>query len=140
MKKLFLAGAFLVSLLTVSNAFAQTLGGTVTDSSQALLPGVTVTLTNTETGVVQTQLSNESGAYRFASVPFGAKYTVNASLPGFKTFVQRDISVGLNASVQVNITMQVGEVASTVDVTASRTAAILEQGPSVGDVLTQDRI
>jgi hypothetical protein len=50
MKKLFLAGAFLVSMLTVSNAFAQTLGGTVTDSSQALLPGVTVTLTNTETG------------------------------------------------------------------------------------------
>jgi outer membrane receptor for ferrienterochelin and colicin len=61
-------------------------------------------------------------------------------LPGFKTFVQRDISVGLNASVVVNIKMEVGEIASTVDVTASRSAAILEQGPSVGDVLTQERI
>jgi hypothetical protein len=140
MKKFFLAGTLLFFMLTVSTAFAQTVGGTVTDSSKALLPGVTVTLTNTETGVVQTQLSNESGVYRFASVPFGSQYAINASLPGFKTFVQRDIAVGLNASVQVNITMEVGEIASTVDVTATRSTTLLEQGPSIGDVLTQERI
>jgi len=140
MKKFSWAGTFLFFMLTVSTAFAQSVGGTVTDSSKALLPGVTITLQNTETGVVQTQLSNESGVYIFASVPFGSKYAINASLPGFKTFVQREIAVGLNAAVQVNITMEVGEIASTVDVTSTRSNAILEQGPSIGDVLTQERI
>ena len=110
------------------------------DSSKALLPGVTVTLTNTETGVVQTRLSNETGNYNFPSVPFGTKYTVTASLQGFKTAIFQNIEVGLNAAVRVNITMEVGEITSTVDVTANASTALLETGPSIGDVLTRERI
>jgi hypothetical protein len=72
-----------VCLLVSGFAFGQTgngqLSGTVLDVSKALLPGVTVTLTNTETGVVQMQFSNETGIYTFQSVPFGTKYTVTAS-------------------------------------------------------------
>ncbi len=109
-------------------------------ASKALLPGVTVTLTNTETGVVQTRLSNETGNYNFPSVPFGTKYTVSASLQGFKTAIFQNIEVGLNAAVRVNITMEVGEITSTVDVTANAATALLETGPSIGDVLTQERI
>jgi hypothetical protein len=131
-------------LVLAGSAFPQTgngrVNGTVTDASKALLPGVTVTLTNTETSVVQTQISNESGAYNFQSVPYGTKYRVNASLPGFKTAVYNDVEVGLNATITINITMEVGAVSTTVDVTANSAAALLETGPVIGDVLTRDRI
>src|SRR5262245_24322097 len=111
-----------VCLVVSASAFAQTgngqLSGSVVDSSKALLPGVTITLTNTETGVSQSQLSNENGLYNFPSVPFGTKYRVSAALPGFKTANYTNVEVGLNATVRVNITMEVGDIASTIDVTA----------------------
>src|SRR5215467_5826020 len=94
-----LAAAFVV-LVTVSSAFAQTgngnVGGIVQDSTKARLPGVSVTLTNSETGVVSTQVSNETGSYSFPSVPPG-NYKLSADLPGFKSSVANDLRVGPNA-------------------------------------------
>ena len=55
-----------IALLTqTTNA---TLGGTISDASGALIPGVTITATNTQTGIVTTVVSNEAGAYQFASL------------------------------------------------------------------------
>ena len=67
MKRLYFgAGAALLSLILSSIGFAQssnaTLGGTVADSSGALIPGVTVTATNAGTGIVTTVVTNETGA------------------------------------------------------------------------------
>src|ERR1051326_829615 len=82
--------AALLSLLLFSlNGFAQgtsnsTVGGTVADASGALIPGVTVSATNTGTGIVNTVVTNESGAYNFASLQPGT-YKVSAELPGFRT-------------------------------------------------------
>src|SRR3954469_5216699 len=68
--------------------FAQTinatLGGTVSDASGALIPGVTIAATNLSTGIVATGLTNEAGAYNFASIQSGT-YKVTAELPGFQT-------------------------------------------------------
>src|SRR5438128_4805523 len=70
------------------NAFAQTsnatLGGTVSDPTGALIPGVSLTATNTATGIATTVLSNEAGAYQFASLQTGT-YKVTAELSGFQT-------------------------------------------------------
>ena len=65
------------------NAFAQngTLTGTVEDASKALIPGVTITATNTQTGVVTVRISNESGAYDIPGLLPGT-YRLSASLPG----------------------------------------------------------
>src|SRR5262245_58128584 len=56
-------------------AFTQTanatLGGTIADTTGALIPGVMVTATNTETGIVNTTLTNEAGVYQFASLQPG---------------------------------------------------------------------
>ena len=75
-------------LCLTGSAFAQsgnaTVSGTVTDASAALIPGVTIRATNTQTGVVTTLVSNESGAYSFASLQPG-NYRVSAELPGFQT-------------------------------------------------------
>src|SRR5947207_6403964 len=87
MKRLFVVAALLCSVL-FTNTFAQTtnatLGGTVSDASGALIPGVTVTATNTQTGIVSTVVTNETGAYNFASLQTGL-YKVTAELPGFQT-------------------------------------------------------
>src|SRR3954451_22349717 len=74
-----------------SNASA---GGTVADSSGALIPGVTITAKNTQTGVVTTAVSNESGAYQFPNLQTGT-YTVTAELPGFRTQAYNDVVLGI---------------------------------------------
>ena len=89
-EKVFAAVLLLLSLLLGLSAFAQTsnatLGGTVSDSTGALIPGVSMTATNTQTGVVTTVISNEAGAYQFASLQPGS-YKVSAELGGFQTQV-----------------------------------------------------
>src|SRR5688572_33040161 len=70
MKTIF--GTFLLLCLLSLNPFSQstnaTLGGTVQDPSGAYIPGVTVTATNNGTGIITTVVSNEAGAYQFASL------------------------------------------------------------------------
>lgn len=142
-------GLFTLALLclilsaTFGNAFAQTsngqVGGVVQDPTKALIPGVTVTLTNTETGITATQITNESGVYNFASVQPGRAYRVTASLPGFKTSVTNDVLVGTTAQVRLNLTLEVGTVDSKVEVSVSATQLMTEASASVGDVLTAQR-
>src|SRR5688572_21180048 len=81
--------------------------GTVTDASGAVLPGVEVTATNNATGIVNSVVSNEAGAYNFASLLPGV-YTISASLPSFQTQTLRDVQVGNAAQVRLNFSLQVG--------------------------------
>src|SRR5688572_21393337 len=91
------AAALLVCLVLSANTSAQTsnatVGGTVSDASGALIPGVTITAANTQTGIVTTVLSNEAGAYQFASVQPGV-YRLSAELPGFQTATYTDVQLG----------------------------------------------
>ena len=88
-----LALALLVCVVHVETTFGQSgnasVGGFVQDPSQAFIPGVTVTVTNTQTGVVTTALSNESGTYNIPGLLPGT-YKLSAELPGFKTQVIND--------------------------------------------------
>src|SRR4030095_4547653 len=103
--------AFITLILTVSSAFAQanngSVGGVVQDASKALIPGVTITLTNTQTGVVDSRLTNESGAYSFPSVLPGT-YKLMGDLTGFRQAVQNDFVVGTTAQIGIDLVMQVG--------------------------------
>ena len=75
MKRILFSAGLLVFLLAADNGTAQTVnsqvGGVVQDASKALIPGVTITLTNTATSVTNSQLTNESGAYSFPCRPTG---------------------------------------------------------------------
>ena len=72
MRKLFVASFVLLTLVVSTRAFGQstyaTVSGRIEDASHALIPGVTVTATNNDTGVVATVVSNESGTYNLASL------------------------------------------------------------------------
>jgi hypothetical protein len=91
--------------------------GTVHDNSGGVLPGVTVTLTNTDTGASRTVVTNENGLYRAPLLPLGS-YTVVAELSGFKKFEQSGISLGAGQTAVIDITLGVGNVTETVSVTA----------------------
>src|SRR6185295_7385082 len=135
-------GMLLLFLSSTGNVFAQTngsLGGVVQDSTKALIPGVQVTLTNTETGITDTQLSNESGVYNFPSVAPGNAYRVNAALAGFKTSITNEVKIGTSAQVRLNIVMEVGGADARVEVSESALQVMTNSAASVGDVLTSER-
>jgi Carboxypeptidase regulatory-like domain/TonB-dependent Receptor Plug Domain len=134
--------AFLCVCLT-SLAFGQSsnarVSGTVTDPTGAVLPGVEVKATNNATGVVDTTLSNSTGAYNFASLLPGT-YTIVASFTGFQTQTFKDVQLGNAATVRLNVVLQVGGVATNVEVSIAASQVLLESSSSVGNVLEQQKI
>jgi hypothetical protein len=133
----------LLSLVHIETTSAQStnasVGGFVQDSSQAFIPGVTVTATNTQTGVVTTALTNESGAYNITALLPGT-YKLTAELPGFKTQVISAVQLGQSATARYNFTLQVGAADQTVEVTAEATALIAESSSTIGNILTEKNV
>ena len=142
MKTLVTALAVLCLALS-TGAFAQTinatLGGTVSDATGALIPGVTITATNRATGIVTTVLTNEAGAYNFASIQSGT-YRVGAELPGFQTQTYNDVALGVSQQVRLNFTLQVGTVSQSVEVNVAADTLIATSSSSVGSVLSDSKI
>ena len=143
MRKLLITGAGLLCLVFSVGAFAQTsnatLGGTVSDSTGASIPGVAITATNIATGIVNTVLTNEVGAYQFASLQTGT-YKVTGELAGFRTQTYNEVLLGISQQVRLNFTLQVGSVAQSVDVTVAADTLIATSSSSVGTVLPEYKV
>jgi hypothetical protein len=92
--------------------------GAVRDPSGALMPGVSVTLKNTDTGIAVTAQSDANGAYQFPNVRIGA-YQITAEHPGFSAAVVPNIILTVNARQRVDITLQVGAVSDKVVVSGA---------------------
>jgi hypothetical protein len=137
------AALALLSLQTVNPVYAQSsnaaVSGTVSDSSGALIPGVTVTGVNPATGVSTSVVTNESGVYALQSLLPGV-YRISASLPGFQTQTFTDVQLGNAAQVRLNFTLTVASVNTAVEVTASAGRLLLESSSSVGQVLNQTTV
>jgi hypothetical protein len=120
-RKLAICAAMIAALLAFTPAtWAQenaTVNGTVADSSGAVIPNATVSLTNTATGQVRKVTSNAVGAYRFANVGIGT-YNLEVSASGFANFTKTGIVVNVAQTVEANATMNVGSQAQTVTVAA----------------------
>src|SRR4029453_17090666 len=97
---------FTLSIGVRAQTINATLGGTVSDTTGALIPGVTITATNLATGIVTTGLTNEAGAYNFASIQSGT-YKLTAELPGFQTQTYNNVVLGVSQQVRMNFTLQV---------------------------------
>ena len=102
--------------------------GRVLDPSGALVPGATLTLTNSESGVTQNAEATKGGDYVFLTVPVGT-YRLQAEAAGFKSFIAEGITVELNATVTYDVHLTVGTSAQSVEVTA--------QAPIVDTTTTQ---
>jgi Carboxypeptidase regulatory-like domain len=121
-----LVGVLCVVVLACSPGWAQgtaQISGTVKDQTGAVLPGADVTATQTDTGVMRTTISNETGFYVLPNLPIGP-YRLEVALPGFRTFVQTGIVLQVSANPVVNAVLEVGQVTEQVQVEAN--AAMVE--------------
>jgi hypothetical protein len=139
------SGAVLLGLLimaaTSTAAWAQAtaeIAGTVRDQSGAVLPGVTVTATQTATGLARSSVTNETGSYVLPDLPIGP-YRLEAALPGFRTFAQTGIILQVGSNPVINVSLAVGQVAETIEVQAD--AALVEtRTTGVGQVIDNVRV
>ena len=109
--------------------------GTARDSSGATLPGVTVTVTNMDTGTTRSSVTNEAGVYRALLLPLG-RYKVAAELQGFKTFEQQGITLSAGQTALINFELSVGSVAETITVTSESPIAQpgkIDLGRTIGE-------
>src|SRR3989475_11167571 len=128
-------------LLSVLPAVAQTQAGisdVIHDPSGAVIPGVSVTVTNPATNFSRSAISNEAGAYNFPVLQPG-KYNIKVELPGFRTITQNDVELQVQQSARIDFTLQVGEVSQTVEVEGT-TALIATENATVGTVIENKRI
>lgn len=115
---------FMVLLaVSVSAAFAQTrdtaaIFGAVSDVQGAAIPGASITLTSAGTGQARRVTANESGQYLFPSLPIGA-YSVVAEQAAFKRYERTGILLQANENVKVDITLEIGDIKTTVSVEAA---------------------
>lgn len=118
-----------------STAINGTIEGTVTDSTGAALPGVTVTITNTDTGAQRVVVAGSVGEYRAPLLPLGS-YAVVAELQGFKKFEQRGVSLSAGQTAVINVTLSVGSVSETVTVSGESPIAQpgrIDLGRTIGE-------
>ena len=118
--------------------FRATLSGHVFDSSGGAVPNVKIQVTNSDNNEVTTATSDNSGSYSIPLLRPG-DYKLTASTPGFKQFVRDHITLEAAKSTGVDITLEVGAVTDTVEVTAS--AAVLDtQSASRGGIVTTQQV
>jgi hypothetical protein len=134
------AGAAAV-VLSAAMAFAQAtaeLNGRVTDESGAVLPGVTVTVTQTDTGFTRTAVTDGNGTYVLPTLPTGP-YRLEVALQGFRTYVQTGIVLQVAATPTINAVLSVGSLEETVAVEAA--APLVDvRSAGISEVVEQERI
>src|ERR1700733_3031760 len=113
------AGFVSLMLLSAISSFGQAgqgkVSGLVTDPAGAIVVGAQVMLHNNATGLTQHTVTNAAGLYTFPSVNPG-EYDVTASQKGFESIAHEHVTVSVDQTTELNITMQVGNATETVTV------------------------
>src|ERR1051326_3094446 len=111
---------FSILLLIVHTAFGQefraTLQGTITDPSQAVVPGAMVALHNVDTAIERQEVADSEGHYLFPFVPPG-NYSLTVTATGFKTYVQDRIVLSVSQNARQDVLLILGTSSETGSVT-----------------------
>ena len=131
----------LILLLTGTSAWAQAtaeLNGRVTDESGGVLPGVTVTVTQTDTGFTRSVVTEANGLYVVSSLPTGP-YRLEVALQAFRTYAQTGIVLQVAATPTINVVLSVGNLQETISVEAA--APLVDvRSTGISEVVEQERI
>jgi hypothetical protein len=112
--------------------------GTVSDQSGSLVPGVKVTVVNTETNATYETVTNEVGQYRVPNLPIGT-YRLTFESTGFKSHVREGVTLNIAAVTRIDAQMQVGATSESIEVTAE--APLLQtETPEVGTTLNTQTV
>lgn len=111
---------FLAALLAASLWAAPTgsIKGYVRDATGAVIPNASVTLVNDNTGVQQKSVSDSAGLYQFLDLNPG-KYTVSATVQGFRTTQVKDLTLLVDQVVSLDLKLELGDVSQAVEVSGS---------------------
>jgi hypothetical protein len=135
-----MSGLLCVGLFVTLPGFAQKITGdiegSVTDSSGAVVPNVTITAQSLGTGLTRTAVTNNSGNFRFTEFAVGS-YRVSATAPGFKTIV-RTIEVVTGGVAHSDFVLQVGQRTETIEVEAS--APLVDLSPNNNNYIDGEKI
>ncbi len=122
---------FLALLLLSASALAQvekgTFTGVVTDATGAVLPGVTITITNMETAEARKVVTGDEGLYRATNF-FPGRYEIKAALEGFKSIVNSNLQLTVGEIKRVDFKLEVGEITEIVQVVGEAPAVNTEEG------------
>jgi hypothetical protein len=94
------------SILT-AQTFRGTLLGTITDPTGAVIPGVSISVKNMDTGIERMTQSNSDGAFRVPELPVG-RYSVTVTMAGFTPYLAEDVDVAVAGEVTLNVALQTG--------------------------------
>jgi outer membrane receptor protein involved in Fe transport len=134
----FIAAALLLLSLGCCNANAQTFRGTilgtVTDSSGGSVAGATVTIKNVDTGLTRTVTTSEDGSYAVPELPLG-NYSVSVEKQGFKTGVVSGLRVEVQSERRVDVTLQPGQLAQTVEVLGEELPMVESTSNTLGGIV-----
>ena len=131
--------------LAATAAVAQTdvttsrVSGTVSDVEGSALPGVTITASNTETGLQRVEVTNESGFFNVIGLPTGI-YRVEASLDGFLTATAENVRLLLGTAPTVNFTLQSSSISETLEVVASSVPVVEVTNTQIGTTIQAEQI
>src|SRR6187551_235322 len=132
-----LASLFLITAFCAATLFAQLdtgrITGTVFDPSGAIVPGATVTLTNTGTNLAQSMKSTSTGTYSFSGVRPGS-YNLRAEAPGFQAFIASALQIHVQQAFTEDIHLVTGTVSQKVTVTAA-TPLLQSESAAVGQTI-----
>jgi len=125
-----------------ASSHAQTISGqivgTISDSAGGVVPGVTLTLRNRNTGQQKQTISDDVGNYLFAFVPAGT-YAIEAELSGFKKVVFDPIVIEVQQVARINFKLEVGEITDRI-VVSGATPLLQSESSTVGQVITHREI
>lgn len=122
------AGGVFLALILIPYLHAQDISsitGVVTDSTGAVIPGVSVTLMNPATGATYTAVTNDVGSYTIAHVAPGPGYRITFAREGFKPSVVTDVYLNVSATRTQNAQLAIGGTSATVEVSAANEAITL---------------
>src|SRR6266571_2662284 len=131
-------GLLLVCLSATAWAQSTSTGtvvGQVTDPQGAVVPGADVTLLDVATNTPRKTITNETGRYTFTNVPPGI-YDLSVSKTGFKSAKVQGQKVAVTLTLTIDITLEVGAVSETVQVSAAAGAELQSTNAAVGTVIT----
>lgn len=109
---------FSIQSVALAQATDGNITGTVLDTTGAVIPAAAVDLVNYGTGITRSTVTGMEGIYRFNNVPVG-RYKVTARAPGFAASVLENVDIALNRTTTANLTLEVGKVATELDVTSA---------------------
>jgi carboxypeptidase family protein len=112
--------------------------GVVRDPSQAVMKGVRIRITNTQTNLSQETVSADDGSYRFLSLPVGT-YTLNATVAGFQHFNATDIVLQVNDQLRIDISLKVGNVNEEMTIAADA-VQVETESTQLGDVIDSKKM